>query len=204
MPREYGDFCTPFFDWIVKGVSDLTDEKKDDTLRKPALIQAIDAAVGLLIKAENVCIVSIFAVMICVCFFQVLSRYLLKISAPWTEELGRYAMIYMVMLGAGWAVYADNHIKIDVIYSLVKNKKAALVLSLVTSLLTLAFCAFFAYGAFLLIPQVMKSNLFSVSLNMPMWVPQLSVVLGGGLLTFHYACVCLKKMAALLGCNGGE
>lgn len=171
---------------------------------KPGFIRVIDTAVDKLVKFENVCIVVIFVVMTFVCFLQVLCRYVFKVSAPWTEELGRYAMIYMVMLGAGWAVYADNHIKIDLIYSIVKNKRAAAVISLVSSLMVLSFCAFFAYGAFLLIPQVIDSKLFSVSLNIPMWIPQLSVVLGGVLLTFHYACVCIKKATALLGYDGGD
>lgn len=165
---------------------------------KSSIIKVCDTIVKPLVKVEDISIVILFILMITVSFLQVLFRYIIKISAPWTEELSRYAMIYLVMFGAAWAIYADNHIKIDLIYTLIKNRRARIIISLATSLLTLAFCAFFAYGAFLLIPQVISSNLMSVSLNIPMWIPQFAVVVGGTLMTIHYICVCIGKIDDLI------
>lgn len=54
---------------------------------------------------------------------QVLFRYVLKISVPWTEELARYLTIWMVYLGVALAFNDDDHVKIDFFIKKIKNKK---------------------------------------------------------------------------------
>lgn len=48
-------------------------------------------------------------------FLQVLFRFVLKIPAPWTEEITRFAFAYMVFLGAALAVKHHRHLSVDVI-----------------------------------------------------------------------------------------
>jgi len=45
--------------------------------------------------------------------WQVLSRYLLAVPAPWTEELARFLLIWIGLLGAAYAYRADSHIGFD-------------------------------------------------------------------------------------------
>lgn len=172
--------------------------EQNDNLGKSAVMHVVDLLSGSLIKVENVSIVVLFILMTAVCFYQVICRYILKISAPWTEEMGRYTMIYMVMIGSGWAIQADHHIKIDAIYSVVKNVIAVKILNLFLSLLVLVFCAFLAYASVLLIPQTMSSNLMSVGMNIPTYIPMLAMPIGGILMVIHSACVCIRRFSELL------
>ena len=167
-------------------------------------MQVVDGVNGALVKFENGSVIALFVIMTAVCFYQVLCRYVFKISAPWTEEMGRYTMIYMVMIGSGWAIQADNHIKIDAIYTLLKTKRAVHTLNLFLNMLVLAFCAFLTYASILLIPQTKESNLMSVGINLPTYIPMLAMPIGGVLMTVHSICVCIRHLSALLHDSGEE
>lgn len=53
----------------------------------------------LLRKAIEIIVVVLFTVLILCVFSQVVFRYLLKISVPWTEEMARIINIWMVFIG---------------------------------------------------------------------------------------------------------
>jgi len=44
---------------------------------------------------------------------QVICRYILKVSLPWSEEFSRYLFIWGTFLGAAVAFARDSHIRID-------------------------------------------------------------------------------------------
>jgi TRAP-type C4-dicarboxylate transport system permease small subunit len=68
---------------------------------------------GYLEKAEtNVCRL-LLVVMCVVVMVQVFSRYLFNYSFVWAEELVRYLMIWMVMIGAARVEALREHIRID-------------------------------------------------------------------------------------------
>lgn len=48
-------------------------------------------------------------------FLQVLFRYVLRVIAPWTEELARYTSIWMVYTGTVVAAVRRDHIKVTVL-----------------------------------------------------------------------------------------
>ncbi len=56
---------------------------------------------------------STFVLMVFCVFFQVLFRYVFRISAPWTEELARFAFIWATFLGAGIAFAEGGHIRVS-------------------------------------------------------------------------------------------
>ena len=58
---------------------------------------------------------SAFTLMVVCVFSQVLFRYFFKISAPWTEELARFAFIWATFLGAGIAFAEGGHIGVQVV-----------------------------------------------------------------------------------------
>jgi TRAP-type C4-dicarboxylate transport system permease small subunit len=48
-------------------------------------------------------------------FFQVVFRFFIKIPLPWSEELSRYLMIWIGMLGASIALQEGRHIGVDIL-----------------------------------------------------------------------------------------
>ncbi len=49
--------------------------------------------------------------------WQVLSRYLLVVPAAWTEELARFLLIWIGMLGAAYAYRQGSHLGMDLLAS---------------------------------------------------------------------------------------
>jgi len=47
--------------------------------------------------------------------WQVVSRYVLSAPSSWTEELARYLLIWIGMLGAAWAFRSRMHIGLDLL-----------------------------------------------------------------------------------------
>lgn len=91
-------------------------------------------------------LVALMAAMAIVIILQVFSRYVLGQSIPWTEELGRYLLIYMTFIGSSVAVYERAHLKVD--FLILKLPIAVQkVISIVTNLLLIiaAGCLLF-YG----------------------------------------------------------
>ena len=74
--------------------------------------------------AESVLVV-VFFVMTLSVVWQVMSRYLFNTSASWTEELSRFCLMWLAMLGAAYITGKREHIEIDVVFEKLslKNKR---------------------------------------------------------------------------------
>ena len=57
-------------------------------------------AFAFLEKAEEGLCIFMFVLMTGCCIFQVINRNVLKIPISWTEELARFSMIWMALLGS--------------------------------------------------------------------------------------------------------
>lgn len=66
-------------------------------------------------RAASVAMVLLMATMVVVINALVVTRYAFSYSAPWTEEITRYAMIWLVMLGAGVLTLFDDHIALNLV-----------------------------------------------------------------------------------------
>ena len=61
-------------------------------------------------------------VMVVGCFWQIFTRFVLNNASSWTEELLRYALIWLTMLGVPYAYGKEQHISIGFIPSTFTNK----------------------------------------------------------------------------------
>ncbi|WP_078392942.1 TRAP transporter small permease [Shouchella patagoniensis] len=53
---------------------------------------------------------------------QVTTRFVINVPLSWTEEIARYLMIYIVFLGSGLAMRYNQHIAIDFLLDVIKQK----------------------------------------------------------------------------------
>jgi len=134
-------------------------------------------------------IVIFFALMVIFAFVQVLLRYVFSYPAPWTEELSRYFMIWLILLGSGVGVRLENHIKIDVLERKLPQKTRILIdfLGLITCVLFFVFSV--KYIIFL-----GKSGDTSITTGMPIAIPASAMILGGFLMSFYYCLNLYKKI----------
>jgi len=128
-----------------------------------------------------VCIVACGGVFL-LALLQILFRYVLKISAPWTEEAARYLMIWMALLASGLAFRNGEHFNIDFLPNRLTLRYRTL-LSHGTNLLSSIFIlCIILWG----IPFA-KLGFFTISpgLQITMFLPYLAVPVGGGIMLLN-------------------
>lgn len=62
-------------------------------------------------------------------FVQVVARYVLLISTPWTEELARLFFVWAVFLGAAIGIKRNLHTRVDFLFVRLPSRAAALLLA---------------------------------------------------------------------------
>lgn len=64
-------------------------------------------------KALGYCLAALMVAMVASVVWQVLSRYLFVVPAAWTEEVARFLLIWIGMLGAAFAYRHGSHLGIS-------------------------------------------------------------------------------------------
>ena len=73
-------------------------------------------------NGERYLLLPLYALIVSSIFIEVLRRSVLSYSSVWTEEIARYAFIYIAYIGASAAIKERAHIRIDVILNLLPNR----------------------------------------------------------------------------------
>ncbi len=130
-----------------------------------------------------ICIVCSGAVFILV-MAQIVFRYVLKISAPWTEEAARFLMIWMALLAAGLAFRKGEHFNIDFVTDRLRPATRHKI-SLITSLLDFVFIlCVIGWG----VPfAVLGFFTLSPGLEITMFLPYLAIPAAGTVMFLNLA-----------------
>lgn len=143
-----------------------------------------------------VCIV-LTGAMFAVVLIQVFARLLPVPKPPWTEELARYLMIYLSFIGASSGIKRWNNINVDMFINKFP-KSVQKVISILIKLSVLAFIIAIGYLGYKVFPAV-GSRQMSATLNIPMLIPQLSIIIGCALMSLQLIGVLIKEFY-----KGGE
>jgi TRAP-type C4-dicarboxylate transport system permease small subunit len=145
---------------------------------------------------RRICVVFSGAIFLLV-IAQILFRYVLKISAPWTEEAARYLMIWMALLAAGIAFQKGQHFNIDFVTSRLRAKSRRKI-TLFTGFLTFLFilCIIFWGVPFAIL------GFFTISpgLEITMFLPYLAIPVAGGVMLLNL----IVYLGGLSGRQGEE
>lgn len=128
--------------------------------------------------ANKAVLITLYVVIIAVCFLAVICRYLLNDSLTWAEEFARYLFIAMVFLGGAYVIVEDGHLRMDVLYTSVPPGVRRAI-----DAITVA-CALFFFGSSLVALWaglgIVGSQRWS-SLPLPMQLAYLPMLIGIGL-----------------------
>lgn len=92
-------------------------------------------------KIDQIVLLCIFFLMLIMCIvvlWQVITRFVLNSPSVWSEEVARYCMIWIAMLGGGAAMQRSGHMRLVLITDRIKNttlKKGILLLDCLLSML---------------------------------------------------------------------
>ena len=115
---------------------------------------------------------------------QIIARSVFDYSFVWAEEFVRYAIIWMVFIGAGVAVRSNRHISIDIIKNILPAKLACVVNILLAIVSGCAAALLFIYGKDLVL-MMQKFGQLSPALEAPMYWFYLSIPISGCLMLIH-------------------
>ena len=116
-------------------------------------------------------------VMIACVFLQVIFRYVLQAPLVWSEELARYAMIYIVFIGVGYGTKTGAHLGVELLINILPGISRKIIIGL-AQLLTLVL-----YGALFGLALVMTGNIMSnaqlsACMRIPMWLVYAAMPIG--------------------------
>ena len=118
-------------------------------------------------------------------FVATFCRFTKLLSIPWSEELARYCMIWMVFLGISAGAKKGQHFNVSVIISAIPPLGRK-VLAVIRTLLLIAFNVFVAwYGIVMMDNQIMMEQV-TPTLKWPMWTMYLAIVIGSVLMAVRY------------------
>ena len=136
-------------------------------------------------------LITIMGIMVINVLWQVFSRYVLQSSSSWTEELARFLLIWVGLLGAAYATGKKMHLAIDLLPETLEGENAKSLNKLIqTMVITFAFLAM-VLGGFRLVYLTMLLEQTSAAMSIPLWIVY-SVIPLSGILTIYYSVLNFK------------
>ncbi|MDR2179601.1 MAG: TRAP transporter small permease [Synergistaceae bacterium] len=125
---------------------------------------------------------SLLAAMVVIVFAQVIFRFVLRASLPWSEEAARYIMVWISMLGAAIGIRRKGHIGVEAVVMLLPAILRKAVAVLATAVAAGFFLGVVVYGV--AICQVVAGQ-ESPAMEISMAIPYSSLVAGGFLMLLY-------------------
>ncbi|RYI88128.1 MAG: TRAP transporter small permease [Acetobacteraceae bacterium] len=144
------------------------------TLAPPALRLARGMVAGLR-RVVDLTLILLLALMVGIVFVQVVARYVFNQSIPGADEAATFAQIWMVLLGAGYAMRQRLHVSIELVIERLPVVMARLLLIPVSGL-----CLWFLWVVFQGGLQLMQVGSWQTSpgLQVPMDIPYAMIPIG--------------------------
>ncbi len=143
------------------------------------------------IRAIEIAVITLMAIVAAVVFGEVVARGLFARSLIVTDELSRYLMIWVVLLGGVLLVRDNGHIRVDFVVTNMPQwmQRPVLVLS---DLLSLVFLVALT-GTSLLTTMEMRAQQ-TITLGVPVALFYAALPVGGALMTILVACDLLRRL----------
>ena len=164
--------------------------KQDGFLKK--LIYGYD-------KLEEVVLCASLVLTTLIIFSQVIMRSVFNSSLTWSEELTRYIFIWQIWLGVSIAQKEKQHIRVELLFSFVKNEKFKEVVNIIATLILIAFNIFLViYGRNVVLQMIKRHNL-SGAMRLPMWIVFLALPVSSAVFCLRLVGQIVEDVKALAG-----
>lgn len=150
-----------------------------------------------LLRAIERLVIGIMALVAAIVFGEVVARGVFARSLIVTDELSRYLMIWIVLLGGVLLVRDNGHIRVDIVVDLVPPR-ARRVLRVLSDLLSLAFLVTFTVVSIITMQEMHTQDTITLGVSMALFYAALPV--GGALMALLVA---RDLLARLAGRNSG-
>jgi len=129
--------------------------------------------------------------------WQVITRFLLDTPSSYTEEVARFLLIWIGLLGASYAYRTRAHLGLDIITSQLtgSSKRNTELTAIIISALFAA--SVMIYGGAKLVMLTFELNQVSASLGIPMSYIYLVIPLSGSLICLFALNLCLQTLGII-------
>ncbi|RKR03396.1 TRAP-type C4-dicarboxylate transport system permease small subunit [Kushneria sinocarnis] len=155
------------------------------TFKKP-----VDAVIATLTVTVMVALVG------CV-VWQVFSRYVLSEPSTITDELARYAMIWVGLLGAAYTVGLQQHLAIDLITDAMGARDRAAMGVLINAVVVAFALLVITRGGLGLIDKSLASGQLSPAMRIPMGYVYFVLPISGVVMSYYCALFCIGHLIDL-------
>lgn len=154
-------------------------------------------------KLENLILVVSFIVMTLAAFAQVANRNVIHAGVSWFEELARYCMVYMTLLGTEIGLRDGTQIAITAIIDRFKGIPK-LLLDIFGKIVIVAFSALVFWHSLTLMQKQIQFGQDSPGLGVPMYVPYAALPISFAIITLVQAATLLALVARLFSGHKDE
>lgn len=155
------------------------------------VMASLEFCLGLLRKIVAVAIVLLFSYMIVAVSAQVVARFVFSFNIAWATESSTMAQIWLVLIGAGYALHKGLHVGVDIVANLLPLPVRRILNAIVT-VLALWFLWIVFDGSFRLL--TIGALQTSPALQIPMYYPYLVVPIGTAYLALELLVAQLPKI----------
>ena len=146
---------------------------------------------------EGYCCAVMLAVMSVVVFLQVIFRFVIKASLPWSEELSRYLLVYITYFGCAYGIKTGAHLGVEA-FVLILPKTVQKAINVLVQIGGLVVCVLILkFGADIVFSQ-MQSGQLSPAMRLPMWRIFSASPIGRAFCVIRYAVEIVKAVQALI------
>jgi len=111
-------------------------------------------------------------------FINVVLRYVFSASLHWVDEAARYMFIWLIWIGADFALREGKHLRIDMLVNRFRGRFRVYIEILVLTL-WFCFCVFFGYQGVKLVSIVVQQGQLSTAMQISMGWAYACIPLGG-------------------------
>ncbi|MCH7403546.1 TRAP transporter small permease [Belliella kenyensis] len=144
-------------------------------------------------KIMSSALIMLMGLMVLNVTWQVLSRYLLQSPSSFTDELSRYMLIWLGMLGAAYVAGQNQHLAIDIVLRRLEGQAKARLQLLINVLIIFFALIAMVFGGSNLVYITMMLGQKSATLQIPLAIVY-GIIPFSGLLVIYYQLVFIFQM----------
>ncbi|MFC4700644.1 TRAP transporter small permease [Glaciecola siphonariae] len=135
--------------------------------------------------------------LVLVVLWQVFSRYVLQSPSTVTDELARFLLIWLTLLGAAWVVGQRGHLAIDLLSEKLSIKRAVLLQGFLVLLMAAFALGVLVVGGLRLVDVTLTLAQRSTVLEVPMGYIYLALPISGVFMLGYCACAFVRAASYL-------
>jgi len=144
-------------------------------------------------------LITLMAVSVLNVLWQVFTRFILKAPSSFTEELARYLLIWVGLLGASYAAGQKMHLAIDVVLNRLKSKTRYLAELYIQVFIFLFALLVMVIGGIRLVTITLILNQISAALQIKLGYVYLVIPISGLLIMFYSFVFFMEKIREFSG-----